>query len=85
MLGVGPDYPIVRNWPLAAGEFFTDGDIAGATKVCVLGHTLVAQLFPDIDPIGQQVRVKNIPFTRHRRAGSQGGEPRRPGPGQHHA
>jgi putative ABC transport system permease protein len=62
MLGVGPDYPVVRNWPLAAGEFFTDSDITGATKVCVIGHTLVTQLFPDVDPIGQQVRVKNIPF-----------------------
>ena len=46
MLGVGPDYPVVRNWPLAAGEFFTDGDISGATKVCVLGHTLVASCSP---------------------------------------
>jgi putative ABC transport system permease protein len=62
MLGVGPDYPVVRNWPLAAGEFFTEGDIAGANKVCVIGNTLVTQLFPDVDPIGQQLRVKNIPF-----------------------
>ena len=62
MLGVGVDYPVVRNWPLASGDFFTEGDISGATKVCVLGHTLVLQLFPDTDPIGQQVRVKNIPF-----------------------
>src|SRR6202035_3259272 len=31
MLGVGPDYPLVRNWPLVGGEFFTDRDIAGAT------------------------------------------------------
>jgi putative ABC transport system permease protein len=62
MLGVGPDYPVVRNWPLAAGEFFTENDISGANKVCVIGHTLVTQLFPDVDPIGQQVRVKNIPF-----------------------
>ncbi len=62
MLGVGPDYPVVRNWPLEAGEFFTDSDVSGATKVCVIGHTLVTQLFPDVDPIGQQVRVKNIPF-----------------------
>ena len=69
MLGVGPDYPVVRNWPLASGEFFTERDVAGATKVCVIGHTLVTQLFPDADPIGQQVRVKNIPFTRRRRAG----------------
>jgi putative ABC transport system permease protein len=62
MLGVGPDYPIVRNWPLSNGEFFTERDVAGATKVCVIGQTLVTQLFPDVDPVGQQVRVKNIPF-----------------------
>jgi putative ABC transport system permease protein len=62
MIGVGPDYQVVRNWSLSAGEFFTENDIAGATKVCVIGHTLVTQLFPDVDPIGQQVRVKNIPF-----------------------
>src|SRR5438552_11093148 len=63
MFGVGPDYPTVRNWPLASGEFFSDRDIAGANKVCVIGHTVAAQLFPDIDPVGQLVRVKNIPFT----------------------
>jgi putative ABC transport system permease protein len=63
MLGVGPDYPVVRNWPMASGEFFTERDIASAAKVCVLGLTVARQLFPDTDPIGQQVRVKNIPFT----------------------
>jgi putative ABC transport system permease protein len=62
MLGVGPDYPLVRNWPLAGGEFFTERDITGATKVCVIGNTLVTQIFPDVDPIGQQLRVNNIPF-----------------------
>jgi putative ABC transport system permease protein len=63
MFGVGPDYPLVRNWPLASGEFFGDRDVAGATKVCVIGHTVATQLFPNIDPVGQLVRVKNIPFT----------------------
>jgi putative ABC transport system permease protein len=62
MLGVGQDYPIVRNWDVSRGEFFTERDIAGATKVCVIGQTLVKQLFPDTDPIGQQVRIKNVPF-----------------------
>jgi putative ABC transport system permease protein len=62
MLGVGPDYPLVRNWPLAAGEFFSDRDVSSAAKVCVIGTTLVTRLFPYTDPIGQQVRVKNIPF-----------------------
>jgi putative ABC transport system permease protein len=63
MLGVGPDYPLVRSSPLASGEFFTQREIAGASKVCVLGVTVARQLFPDSDPVGQQVRVKNLPFT----------------------
>jgi putative ABC transport system permease protein len=63
MLGVGPDYPLVRSSPLASGEFFTQREIAGAVKVCVLGYTVARQLFPDSDPVGQQVRVKNLPFT----------------------
>ncbi|MFO0938275.1 MAG: ABC transporter permease [Gemmataceae bacterium] len=62
MLGVGSDYPIVRNVAVSSGAFFTDRDIAGASKVCVVGYTVARQLFPDSDPIGQQVRVKNIPF-----------------------
>jgi putative ABC transport system permease protein len=63
MLGVGKDYPLVRNWPVEGGEFFSERDVAGATKVCVIGHTLARQMFPNTDPVGQQVRVKNIPFT----------------------
>jgi putative ABC transport system permease protein len=62
MEGVGPDYLEVRNWQLARGEFFTEREVAGAAKVCVLGHTLATRLFPGIDPIGEQVRVKNVPF-----------------------
>ncbi|MFQ3651915.1 MAG: ABC transporter permease [Gemmataceae bacterium] len=62
MQGVGPDYPIVRNWPIIAGSFFTESEVAAGAKVCVLGQTLVNRLFPGTDPIGQMVRVKNIPF-----------------------
>jgi putative ABC transport system permease protein len=63
MYGVGIDYPVVRNWAMESGEFFGERDIAGASKVCVIGYTLVTNLFPDTDPIGKTVRVKNIPFT----------------------
>ncbi len=62
MNGVGPDYLIVRNWPLADGEFFTEREVNGAAKVCVVGQSLAARLFPGGDAVGQQVRVKNIPF-----------------------
>jgi putative ABC transport system permease protein len=60
--GVGTDFPIVRNWPLARGSFFTQRDITSAAKVCVIGHTLVAKLFQTTDPIHQTIRIKNIPF-----------------------
>lgn len=62
MHGVGPEYLDVRNWKLATGDFFSERDVTAANKVCVLGHTLQVKLFPGQDPVGQQVRIKNIPF-----------------------
>ncbi|MFL5329050.1 MAG: ABC transporter permease [Gemmataceae bacterium] len=63
MRGCGPDYIAVRNWPIAAGECFGERDVTGASKVCVIGHTIRNKLFPNGNPIGQQVRIRNIPFT----------------------
>jgi putative ABC transport system permease protein len=60
--GVGPDYLLVRNWPLASGTNISERDITAAAKVCVIGRTIVAKLFQTSDPIGQTIRVKNIPF-----------------------
>ena len=62
MLGVGTDYPLVRNWNLAAGTFFTERDVSGAMKVCVIGETVARELFQSEDPIDKTIRVKNIPF-----------------------
>jgi putative ABC transport system permease protein len=62
MYGVGADYLVVRNWPLRSGGFFTEREIASAAKVCVIGHTLVAQLFQTTNPVGETIRIKNIPF-----------------------
>ena len=62
MFGVGTDYPAVRNWPVRSGGFFTRRDETSASKVCVIGHTLVAKLFQTTDPVGQTIRIKNIPF-----------------------
>jgi putative ABC transport system permease protein len=59
--GVGADYLEIRKWKLEAGEFFTDQDIKAATKVCIIGKTIVDNLFPDMDPIGQNVRIRNVP------------------------
>jgi putative ABC transport system permease protein len=62
MYGVGPDYTVVRNWPLQSGGFFTEREITSAAKVCVIGQTIVARLFQTANPLGQTIRIKNIPF-----------------------
>ncbi len=60
--GAQVDWPLVRSWNVAKGQFFTDQDDHGATKVCVLGQTVVTNLFGDEDPVGKMIRIKNIPF-----------------------
>jgi putative ABC transport system permease protein len=62
MYGVGVDYLTVRNWPLRGGGFFTQRDETSAAKVCVIGQTLVAKLFQTQNPVGETIRIKNIPF-----------------------
>jgi putative ABC transport system permease protein len=62
MYGVGPDYLIVRNWPIRAGGAFTDRDVSSANKVCIIGHTLVAKLFQTTNPLNETIRIRNIPF-----------------------
>ncbi len=59
--GVGSDYLLVRNWGIRAGGFFTERDVAGAEKVCVLGQTVAERLFQTRNPLGATVRIRNIP------------------------
>ncbi len=61
--GTTPEVLEIRDWPLASGRPFTQQDIDGATKVCLLGKTVADNLFGGIDPIGQVVRIKKVPFT----------------------
>jgi putative ABC transport system permease protein len=60
--GTTADMLAVRDWPLASGRAFTDQDIRSATKVCLLGQTVADNLFGGDDPLGQVVRIKNVPF-----------------------
>jgi putative ABC transport system permease protein len=62
MYGVGEEYLLVRNWPLARGGYFSEREINSAEKVCVIGHTLVAKLFQTTNPVNETIRIKNIPF-----------------------
>lgn len=61
--GVNQDYLEIRQLNIADGEMFTDGDIKSSAKVCILGQTVVDNLFPNGgDPIGKVVRFNSIPF-----------------------
>jgi ABC-type antimicrobial peptide transport system permease subunit len=62
--GTTPDYLTIREWSnMEEGEPFTDEDVAAMREVCVLGQTVVRELFGDEDPIGKKVRINNSPFT----------------------
>jgi putative ABC transport system permease protein len=62
VVGVSTDYPLIRAWNTAQGDFFTDADVKSATKVAVLGNTVAENLFPSGDAVGQTIRIKNVPF-----------------------
>jgi putative ABC transport system permease protein len=60
--GVSEQYPEIRKWPVASGSFFTDADVRTAARVIVIGQTLADNLYQGADPIGQDIRVMNLPF-----------------------
>jgi putative ABC transport system permease protein len=60
--GGSASYDEIRKWKVTYGDFFNDQDVKGATKVCVLGKTVADALFPDSDPVGQNIRIRNVPF-----------------------
>src|SRR5438445_5958417 len=61
--GESADYLDIRQWPLADGAPFTPQDERSANKVCVIGRTTATQIYGNDDPIGQVLRVKEVPFT----------------------
>ncbi|MGZ5020815.1 MAG: ABC transporter permease [Chthoniobacterales bacterium] len=63
VMGESAEYFDIRQWPLTSGSPFTPQDVRSANKVCVIGKTTATQIFGNDDPIGQILRVKNVPFT----------------------
>jgi len=59
--GVTPDYAIVRNWPLADGEFISRNHVRSASHVCVLGQTVARELFGLRNPLGESIIIKSLP------------------------
>lgn len=60
--GVSTDYLKIRSWETGYGEFFTERDVTARAKVCLLGSEVADYLFPDENPVGKQVRIRNVPF-----------------------
>ncbi len=60
--GVNEQFPQIKKWQVQTGEFFTEADVRTAARVVVLGQTVAESLFPGMDPIGQMVRVRELPF-----------------------
>jgi putative ABC transport system permease protein len=63
VVGESPQYLQIRDWKLTAGSMFTDREVRSAAKVAVIGSKTALELFGPINPVGQSVRVKNIPFV----------------------
>jgi len=62
IIGVGDRFPEIRGWQVASGDFFAEVDVKAAARVAVLGKTVADNLFAGMDPIGQTLRIRNLPF-----------------------
>lgn len=60
--GTNEMFPQIRHWKIDAGEFFEEADVKTGARVVVLGKTVAENLFQGIDPIGQSIRIRNLPF-----------------------
>lgn len=60
--GTTAEYLTVRDWSISDGDTFSDRDVSNANKVCLVGQTLVRELFGGRSPVGEQIRLKNVSF-----------------------
>jgi putative ABC transport system permease protein len=62
VMGESPEYPQILNRTIASGAMFTEQDVRSLAKSAIIGKTVVDQLFPDGNPLGQIIRIRNLPF-----------------------
>ncbi len=62
VMGESPDFMQIRNWTMASGSMFSDQDVRTLAKSAVIGKTVADELFPGENPVGQTIRIRNLPF-----------------------
>lgn len=62
LTGVTPDFLVVRDWAVIYGRPFTQSDVDGATKNCIIGQTIIKELFGSVNPLGKVIRIRKVPF-----------------------
>ena len=62
IVGTSPDYLVTANFNVEKGRFFTESEIRARQRVCVLGKTVVDNLFGEVEPVGKSVKIKNVGF-----------------------
>ena len=60
--GAHASYPVVRNWPMAEGRFFSEQEVSSGRRFAVVGATIVKELFDGVNPLGASIRISNVPF-----------------------
>ncbi len=63
VIGTSNDYFIIKDWPLKSGREFEESELSFGKSSCILGTTIVKQLFDDMDPVGSKIRLKNFGCT----------------------
>ena len=63
ILGITPDYLVAREWALSSGRDFTQPDLDSSAKVALIGQTVARTLFGESDPVGETIRIRNVPHT----------------------
>jgi putative ABC transport system permease protein len=61
--GVTPEFQTAKEWRMEKGRWFSNDEVKSATKVALIGETIVENMFEGIDPIGEIIRIKRVPFT----------------------
>lgn len=63
VVGSNASYANVQDWTIAKGRDLNDSDIRQATKVAIVGQTIVGKMFFNEEPVGKSIRINNVPFT----------------------